>query len=713
MGFFNKVSSPFKNVVVKEVTDPTNVLANGLLDKKDIEDPTGKFCGPVHIGMTNQNNYTQRRNVVYNRSEYDLPLIANAVQLDGILRRAVNIYVEQILKNGFEINSQNDKIQQHISRRLREIEYFTGLSKYELLSQISTQLVTYGNAYVIKVRANKTSKFGKSYRLFGRENYPIVGLFVADATTMEVGLNDKGDVTTYKQRLRGETNEWDERDVIHFTYNKIPGTLTGQSHLIPVLDDVRALRKLEEEIEILGFQYSIPLYLYKVGTKDIPPAPGEVAEVSSAIANMPNYGMLVIPGHHDVTIPANASNVMDIIKYVEHFKSRIYGGLGVSPVAMGQSDTSNRNTAQVSDVAMQTITKSYQQIIKNKYELDLFREIMLDGGFKNIEDVGEFRFPEIDVETQIKKETHIIAKWQNNIITRTEARNEMDYENKISDNDTFLRLVDIPKIDAQHQGQMELAQLNADTTKETTQMQQSHEIKMAKAAPKPAAPAAKESTPMAGLPKPTGAGAVSITKIHHKITIPKKPNGAVGNKVAPANQHGKATRPKYVKNSNENIFSGLTIFNKADFSSNLKNDVLDYLKEELDYTINRLNSFYHKDLKTYDSSIVDKYFSGLLLILEDRVVRASRFLDDSVKLDSYSQQTKEFIDDQVNKVHNLGKILMYKEIGVKTILITSDNCDKHADTTIDIANLDYSKIPPFGYQCQCDVDEENLNDEQN
>jgi hypothetical protein len=73
-------------------------------------------------------------------------------------------------------------------------------------------------------------------------------MFVADATTMEVGLNDKGDVTTYKQRLRGESNEWDERDVIHFTYNKIPGTLTGQSHLIPVLDDVRALRKLEEEI---------------------------------------------------------------------------------------------------------------------------------------------------------------------------------------------------------------------------------------------------------------------------------------------------------------------------------------------------------------------------------------------------------------------------------------------------------------------------------
>lgn len=710
MNFFKKVSSPFKNISVRDNKPPT-LLANGLMDKKDIEDPTGKFCGPVHIGMENKNNYVQRRNVYYNPSEYDLPMLANAVQLDGILRRAVNIYVEQILKNGFEINSQNDKIQQHVSRRMKEIEYFTGISRYELLSQICTQLVTYGNAYVIKSRANKTSKFGKSYRLYGRENYPIVGLFVADASTMEVGLNDKGDVTTYKQRLRGESSEWDERDVIHLTYNKIPGTLTGQSHLIPVLDDVRALRKLEEEIEILGFQYSIPLYLYKVGTKDVPPAPGEVDEVSRAIANMPSYGMLVIPGHHDVTIPANANNVMDIIKYVEHFKSRIYGGLGVSPVAMGQSDTSNRNTAQVSDVAMQTITKSYQQIVRNKFELDLFREFLLDGGYKSIDDEIEFKFPEIDVETQVKIETHIISKWQNNIITRTEARNEMDYENSIKDTDTFLRLVDIPKIEAQHQGQMNIAQLNADTTLETAKMSADNQVKLAKLKPAPSAGGEKAPGAPAALPKP-GAGGHSVTTVKHKVVGPPKLARATSNKVAPANQHGKATRPKYVKNSTDSIFDGLTIFNQTDFASNLNISVINYLKDELDYTIDRLNAFYHKEIKDYDTTAADKYFSGLSLILEDKVHRASKYLDDSQKLDTYGQQTKQFIDEQTNKIHNLAKILMYKGLGIETILITSANCEKHADTTFDISNLDYSKIPPFGYQCKCDIDEEKLNNDQ-
>ena len=709
MSFLTNMISPFKNVSQKEHPQ-VNILANGLVDKKDVEDPTAKFTGPVHVGIEVYNKKLNKSNVIYSYSEYDLPLLANAVQLDGILRSAVNIFVEQILKNGYEFNSQNDRIQQHVTRRVKEIQNFTGITFNELLSQVATQLVTYGNAYVIKVRQGDTSKFGKRYRLYGKDNYPIVGLFCADASTMQVGLNNQGDVTTYKQKIRGVSNEWDERDIIHLTYNKIPGCLTGQSQLIPVLDDVRALRKLEEEIEILGFQYSIPLYVYKVGNKDIPAAPGEVEEVSSTVANMPAYGMLVVPGHHDITIPANSSNVMDIIKYVDYFQGRIYGGLGVSPVAMAKVDSANRSTSQVSDLAMQTITKSYQQIFKNKIELDLIREFLLDGGFNKIDDECEFKFPEIDVESQIKIENHIVSKWQNNLITRSEARNEMDYENNIQDTDTFLRLVDIPKIEAAHQGQMKIAQLSADTTLETAKMSADNQIKMAKMKPAPSAGGEKAPGAPAALPKP-GAGGHSVTKVTHKVVGPPKLAKSTANKVAPANQHGKAARPKYVKNSVENIYSGLTIFNKDKFNNSLKEVILDAMNKDLQLEIKKLCSFYHKDNFIPDQSIIDKYFAGVSLILEDKVSRASRYLDDSVKLDLFAQQTDQFISDQEDKIHNLAKILMFKSLGIETILITAANCDEHADTTFDISKMDYSKIPPFGYKCKCEINEEILNEQ--
>jgi hypothetical protein len=647
--------SIFKNLMIEEKKPIPEILANGsFADKKDIEDPTAKFCGPVHVGTVFKTR-SRRSSISYNKSEYDLPMLANAVQLDGILRRAVNIFVEHVLKNGFEFTSKDDKVQLHITRRVKEIENLTGIAFAEILNQIVTQLVTYGNAYVIKVRKQEISAYGRPYRLFNRDNNPIVGLFVLDASTMEVGLNDQGYVTTYKQEIRGEAREWDERDIIHFTYNKIPGTLTGQSQIIPVLDDVRALRKLEEEIEILGFQYSIPLYLYKVGNKDIPPAPGEVDSVSATVNNMPAYGMLVVPGHHTIEVPTNANNVMDIIKYVEHFKQRIYSGLGVSPVAMGEADSSNRATSEVLDSAMQTITKSYQQIIKNKMQMEFIRELLLDGNFKDPDVEMEFNFPEIDLDNQIKKETHIVSLWQNNLITRTEARNMMDYEVNLDDQDTFLHLVDIPKIQAQADAQAMVAQVKAAAT-----------------------------------PKPAG---VSSSKKNAKKT---------SNRVAPANQHG--------KNSVENLFDGLSIFNQDQFISDFMNDFEIQLHDALNYNIDRVIKFYHIDKPTIDNTLVDKYIYDLRLCINDKVKRAAKFLDDEVKLNFYSTKTREFLDEQYSKIESLSKILVCKSLGFKTILITSNDCENHSDKNFEISQMDYTKLPPFGYNCKCEISEENFHE---
>ena len=684
-----------------------DILDNGTYaDKRDIEDPTAKFAGPVHIGEVFKTR-TQRSNVSYSKSEYDLPMLANAVQLDGILRRAVNVFVEHVLKNGYEFNSKNDRIQKHISRRVKEIQNLTGLNFNELLNQVITQLVTYGNAYVVKVHSKEISKFGKPYRLFSRENNPIVGLFVLDASTMEVGLNPQGYVTTYKQTIRGEAREWDERDIIHFTYNKIPGTLTGQSQLLPVLDDVRALRKLEEEIEILGFQYSIPLYLYKVGNKDIPAAPGEVASVSQEVSSMPAYGMLVVPGHHTIEVPTNANNVLDIIKYINHFKQRIYSGIGVSPVAMGEGDSSNRATSEALDASMQSVTKAYQQILKNKIEMEFIRELLLDGGFKSIDDELEFNFSEIDLDNQIKKETHIVQLFQNNLITRTEARNAMDYEVNIDEKDTFLHLIELAKIKLEQKGQMQLAELNAETALETSKMSADNSVKLAKMKPTPSSGGTGASSPPAQLPKPSPGGH-SVTKVTHKIVAPKKEK-TTSNKVAPANQHGKAVRPKYVKNNlEENLFDTLTIFNKDEFCQNLGIDLKTQLLSELDYTINTVCSFYHIDKPILQYDLVDTYFKELDIILNDKISRASKVLDDDVKLYLCSDQTKEFFDTQFSKIQNLAKILLCKSLGFKTILITSDECSEHADINLEIAQMDYNKIPPFGYNCKCEVNEENF-----
>lgn len=665
---FNKLFRQKEDIEVKDNGQTTTS------DKRDIENPVGKFTGLRHI----RNVYrgpSKKRNVEFYKSEYDLPTIANAVQLDGFLRRSVNIFVEQILKNGYEIRSKSDRQQKYVKRRLKEIENLTGVSFYETVTQIVYQLVTYGNAYVIKVRHKNKSRLGKQYKLFGKLHDPIVGLFVADATTMEIGL-DKGNITSYQQRVRGELRTWDERDVIHLTYNKIPGTLTGMSSILPVLDDVRALRKLEEEIEILGFQYSVPLYLYKVGNKDQPAAPGELDAVSSEVTNMPAYGMLVVPGNHTIEVPSNSNTPIDVLAFVEHFKKRIFSGLGVSPVSMGDSSTSNRNTSEVGDKAMQAITKSYQQIFSHSIEIGLIRELLLDGGFKDPSEPVQFSFAEIDIENQIKKETHILSLWQNNLITRTEARVRMDRDANIKEDDTFLELIEMPQLEMQYGTQVQVAEIGA------------------KAAAKRSAASSSSSTGS----KP-------------KTSSSKKAKGTTA-KIKPTNQHGTSTgRPKYVRNSVQlNLFDGLNIFNKDEFLTTTKETVKDQLTREIRDNVAILCKYYHLDFPSLDKSIIDSYLDGVYTILEDKVSLACSNIDDEVRFDYVNEMCMKFMDRQHEKIENLAKILLCKSLGSETILVTADDCPLHANIKLKLDDIAYEYLPPFSHACGCIIEKENFND---
>ena len=200
MNIKNKLRSVVKELLTDEVqpivvSTPEVVYENGkttVADKIDVPNPTAKFAS-MRYGAPTQKGQT-RRNVDFFKPEYDLPLLANAIQMDGILRRIVNIFIEQVLKNGYEWVSKDEKAQIHISKRIKEIESLTNISLFETITKTVSQLISYGNAYLIKVRSSNKSIVGKPYRLFGKDLDPIVGLFLAEATTIQIGLTINGEI---------------------------------------------------------------------------------------------------------------------------------------------------------------------------------------------------------------------------------------------------------------------------------------------------------------------------------------------------------------------------------------------------------------------------------------------------------------------------------------------------------------------------------------
>jgi len=515
----------FKVTKTNSDTNDNDYNINGDLVDATIKDPNIKFSKPKYFNYTRQYNKTVM-GIDFADSEYDLTTIANAVQLDGLLNRYTQIFTEQINQNGYGIIVPNDNLQKHINGRIREIELFTNTKFKEVFDNISRQLVTYANAYVIKIRKKDLSKFGSSYKLYNRTVQPVVGLFIVDASTMKIGLDANGNIKYYKQVLAGDEKIYKVDDVIHLTYNKIPGLLTGRTPIHSVLDDVRALRKLEEEAEILGFQYAVPLYLYKVGTDSHPAAPGEVDAVAMEINNMNTFGIMCVPHTHTVETVTNNNDPIDIMKFIDHFKKRVYSGLGVSAAVMGESDTSNRNTAEAAYVAMQSITKSFQRIISNKLEIEFLKELVLDGGYDPSKFEYQVRFNEIDLEAAIKSETHVLQKYQGNLITLEEARLEINMEANLNEGDLYLNKIQIPLVKATAESQIPVIEKQADAS-----------IKIAKAAPKPTATS-------------TSKPAISKSSKGNKAT--KSSEKSTTAKSQPQNQYGKQlSRPKFKKDSIE------------------------------------------------------------------------------------------------------------------------------------------------------------------
>ena len=105
----------------------------------------------------------------------------------------------------------------------------------------------------------------------------------------------------------------------------------------------------------------------------------------------------------------------------------------------------NRSMSERLDTSLYDKVKQFQKQFAEMVRLHIFNELLFEGGFDPIENPLEtsmsdrcyFKFNEIDTDTQVKKETHIIQKYVSSLITLTEARTEMGIDPEAQMDDLF------------------------------------------------------------------------------------------------------------------------------------------------------------------------------------------------------------------------------------------------------------------------------------
>lgn len=381
---------------------------------------------------------TRQSSLMWEEPDWDFGLTNRVIDTESFVARAFRIKTNLFLKEGYDFVSSNPERSRYIKNRLRQIGDATDKPFHTLLRETISSLQSHRNA--IWVKGRKKSASGGKVRMDGnRQIQPVAGYWLIPIETVQVKRDEYGKLVKIRQIIEGkEPVEFGANDIIHFYLDKRPGMAIGTPPIVPVKDDIRALRRIEENVELLIHQNLIPLLHAKVGDKDYlpqrrPDGSDEITDLEELLAKVPSDGALVTGGHISIDPVESKSGISDIVKIMDFFKKRIYTGLGVSSVDMGEADTSNRSTANQMSRNIIDEIKADQNAFLEQFHHYVISELLLESTFpeKDLfsdENNVTIQFNEIDIESRQAKENHYADLFNKNLFTHDETREAMGKE---------------------------------------------------------------------------------------------------------------------------------------------------------------------------------------------------------------------------------------------------------------------------------------------
>lgn len=406
----------------------------------------------------------------FHEAEYNFVDIGLAEDTDSILYQANFKRLALGIKAGWAFASRDQKNLDYIKRRISEIEVAQNQTFWALVVEILSNLFRYHNCFLIKSR-DKESSSGKTRQTSKGELLPVAGYFVASPETMRFKVGKNYNIAAYKHNMPdGRFKIFAPEDVIHFHIYRKTHHMTGTPSWIPVLDDIAALRRIEEHVENLVYQHIYPLFQYKIGTEDKPMKKfedglTEIDIVKRKIQDMPSDGMIFTPERHEITGLSSQVRTIRAEGFLQHFKSRVIAGTGMSQLDFGDGDTSNRSTADSMSKLATDNVKFYQMNLADTVNFELVRELMAEATFQydhsDEEKKVELVFNEIDLESQIKMQNHYMLLYQGNVHSEGETRKHMGKDPFSEENREDLHLNRVDKLKAEWQAEADVNKVKA------------------------------------------------------------------------------------------------------------------------------------------------------------------------------------------------------------------------------------------------------------
>lgn len=394
----------------------------------------------------------------YTASENDLEEVKSAINTDSYIKVALDKTAQLVMKSGYKFESDNENALEYLRQRIAMMEFGSKIPFDILLEEIARNLVYYSNCFVVKSRIDKIQGGLQAKPVFGKK--PVGGYFIMDPTMVEIKRDKNGAVSGYKLSAT-EEKEFKAEDVIHFYVDRDASNSFGTPRIISSLEDVKILRKIEGNTLSLIYRFSIPLYQMKIGLPEtnFMATDAEITEAQKQINKMPMDGVIVTNERTQFLAVGAEGKAIDLSTYLDYYEKRVFTGLNVSEAMMGRGGS--KQDADSMEGLMHDTVKHYQIAMKAFIEKEIFNEILLEGGFNpifNIEDRVTFKFNEINLDSRVKYENHLINQFQTDAITFEEMRQGLGRDSdNVEEKRLFTNMITVPAAIAQIQAKNSVA----------------------------------------------------------------------------------------------------------------------------------------------------------------------------------------------------------------------------------------------------------------
>ena len=393
------------------------------------------FAPPMPLRVEPKSiSYTARHRGTWFKPEYDFEEIQIAQDTDSYIFRSIQKKVNKLIVAGLDFVGNDPDAVDYIKLRTAEMSYATGKPWDQLVWALATDLFRFSNCIWVKARDEDISS-GDAVEINNKIRPPIAGYFQLPFETLEFKTKVNGELKKVLQRTDQKEREWSPADVVHFYTNRKPGFLVGTPEILPALDDIALLRRIEENVEDLIETNLFPVFHYKVGTDAMPEKydPSGVKEtdvVKRTIQYMPAAGIYVSDHRHVIEAIGSEGRALRIEAYLTYFKNRALSGLGTSALDMGEGGDANKSTASTMSKGMLMDVEAMSKVIKSFLEFYVVSELLMEGGYNPLDpdEMVYIKFGTIDKDERRADENQQIQLFHGNLRTMDEVRKSLGDE---------------------------------------------------------------------------------------------------------------------------------------------------------------------------------------------------------------------------------------------------------------------------------------------